>query len=93
MSGSFSTVFLLSNILVLPLIPFIMLLGFLSLFPIVGGLCILVNNVILKIVFYLVRVLSEVPSGYVVFDRKVSLWILIGYGVFVLFLFWKMKKD
>lgn len=93
MSGSFSTVFLLSNVLVLPLIPFIMLLGFLSLFPILGGLCILVNNVILKIVFFLVKVMSEIPGGYLVFDKKMSLMILLGYGVGLLWLFWNVKKG
>ncbi len=92
MSGSFSTVFLLSNILVLPLIPFIMLLGFFSLFPWISGLCILANNIILKLIFYLVEVMASVPLGYIIFDRKMSVVILMGYGVFVLFLFWKMKK-
>lgn len=91
MSGSFSTVFLLSNILVLPLIPFIMLLGFLSLFPWISGLCILVNNVILKTVFYLVRVMSEVPGGYLVFDRKMSLVILLWYGVFLVWLMGRVR--
>lgn len=93
MSGSFSTVFLLSNVLVLPLIPFIMLLGFLSLFPIISGVCILVNNIILKTVFFLVRFLSEIPHAYLVFDRKMSVWVLVGYGVVVLWLFWKMRED
>jgi hypothetical protein len=93
MSGSFSTVFLLSNVLVLPMIPFIMLLGFLSLFPWISGLFILVNNVILKTVFFLVRFLSEVPGGYLVFDKKTSIWILVIYFVFVIFLFVKIKTS
>ena len=70
MSGSFSTVFLLSNVLVLPLIPFIMLLGFLSLFPVISGMCIFVNNIILKTVFFLVRFLSEIPHAYIIFDKN-----------------------
>ncbi len=93
MSGSFSSVFLLSNVLVLPLIPFVMLLGFLSLFPWVGGVCVMLNNVLLKGVFYVVEILSKVPGGYVVFDKKVCTVILVVYGVFVLGLFWKMKKS
>ncbi len=93
MSGSFSTVFLLSNVLVLPLIPFIMLLGFLSLFPLISGVCILVNNIILKTVFFLVKFLSEVSHAYILFDRKICVLILVGYGVCVLFLFWKMRRD
>ncbi len=92
MSGSFSTVFLLSNVLVLPLLPIVMLLGFLSLFLLVGEVCVLVNNVVLKIIFFLVEFLSEVPGAYLVFDKGVSVVMLVGYGVFVLFLFWKMKK-
>jgi competence protein ComEC len=93
MSGSFSTVFLLSNVLVLPLIPLIMLLGFLSLFPFVSGLMILVNNIILKSVFVMVKFLSEVPGGYVVFDKKTSILILVFYFLFLLFLFWKFKTS
>ncbi len=93
MSGSFSTVFLLSNVLVLPLIPFIMLLGFLSLFPVVGGACILINNIILKTVFFLVKFLSEIPHSYILFDKKTSIGILVIYSIFVLFLFWKIRSD
>lgn len=91
MSGSFSTVFLLSNVLVLPLLPIVMLLGFLSLFPFIGGMCILVNNVVLKIIFYTVEVMANVPFAYIVFDRKMSVVILMGYGAGVLILFWKMR--
>jgi len=92
MSGSFSTIFLLSNVLVLPLLPMVMLFGFLSLFPIISAVMIFVNNVILKTIFYFVKVLSEVPFAYIVFSKKICILILVGYGVFVLFLFWKMKK-
>ncbi len=92
MSGSFSTVFLLSNILVLPLIPFIMLFGFLSLFPIIGGLCILVNNLILKTIFYLVKVMSEIPGGYIVFDKKLSLVILLGYSLVLILLIGRLRN-
>ncbi len=92
MSSSFSTVFLLSNILVLPLIPFIMLFGFLSLFPIISGLCILVNNLILKAVFYLVKVMSEIPGGYIVFDKKISLVILLGYLLVLIQLIGRLKN-
>lgn len=91
MSGSFSSVFLLSNVLVLPLIPFVMLLGFMSLFPWVGGVSVMLNNVLLKGIFYVVEMLGKVPGGYVVFDKKVCVMILVVYGVFVLGLFWKIK--
>ncbi len=93
MSSSFSTVFLLSNILVLPLIPFIMFFGFLSLFPIISGLFILVNNLILKTVFYLVKVMSEIPGGYIVFDKKTSIWILVVYFIFIIFLSMKIRSE
>jgi competence protein ComEC len=93
MSGSFSTVFLVSNVLVLPFLPMVMLLGFLSLFPVIGGVCVLVNNVVLKIIFYLVEVMAEVPGAYMVFDRKMSVVILLVYGIGVLILFWKIRKG
>jgi competence protein ComEC len=89
MSSSFSSVFLFSNMIVLPLIPFIMLLGFLSLFPYVSDFMILINNIILHLVFFLVKFLSEVPYGYLIFNKNVSIWILVLYGGFV---FWLMKK-
>jgi competence protein ComEC len=93
MSGSFSTVFLLSNVVVLPLIPFIMLLGFLSLFPWLSGVCVAVNNVILHLVFYLVTFLSRIPHAYILFSKKTSVFILIFYALFVLFLFLKIKTS
>lgn len=93
MSGSFSTVFLISNILVLPLLPIVMLLGFLSLFPIIGGVCVLVNNIVLKIIFFLVRFLSEVPGGYVVFHKKTSMLILVFYLILILFFMIKTKTS
>lgn len=92
MSGSFSAVFLLSNVLVLPVIPFIMLFGFLSLFPWVDALFIFINNILLRVVFYVVDFLSKVPYGYVVFDIKMSLVILLVYGVLVLGLVYKIKN-
>lgn len=93
MSGSFSTVFLLSNVVVLPLIPLIMLLGFLSLFPWLSGVCVAVNNVILHLVFYLVTLLGRIPHAYILFSKKTSIFILIFYGLFVLFLFSKIKTS
>lgn len=92
MSGSFSSVFLLSNVLVLPLIPFMMLLGFLSLSPWMSGVFVGVNNILLHTVFYVVEFLSKVPGGYVVFDKKVCGVILLVYGVFVLWLMRGMKN-
>ena len=92
MSGSFSTVFLFSNVLVLPLIPIIMFLGFMSLFPVIGDICILFNNILLHAVFYVVSFLSKVNGGYVVFSVRVSLMILLVYGVLVLGLMWRIKK-
>ena len=93
MSGSFSAIFLLSNVLVLPVIPFIMLFGFLSLFPWVDGLFIFINNILLHAVFCVVDFLSRVPYGYVVFDMKMSVMILLVYGVFVLGLVYKIKNT
>jgi competence protein ComEC len=89
MSGSFSSVFLISNVLVLPLIPIIMFLGFISLF---SDFAVNVNNVILKIVFYIVRNLASVPYGYFEFSENMSLMILIVYGVCMLLWFYKRKN-
>lgn len=90
MSGSFSSVFLLSNVLVLPLIPFIMLFGFVTM---VGGLIgmgwlvdisVFVNNSVLHVVFWIVEKLSVVPYGYVRVGKGVSIGLLILYFVIML---------
>lgn len=93
MSGSFSFVFLISNVSVLPLIPLVMFLGFMSLFPWMGEVCVFFNNILLKIIFYTVKILSKLPYGYVVFDKKTCVIILMVYGVFVLWLIRGMKKP
>ncbi len=92
MSGSFSSVFLISNVLILPLISFVMFLGFMSLFPLIDSVCIFLNNIILKLIFYLVDILANIPFGYFEFNKKISLIILIVYGFVFLFLLKWIKK-
>lgn len=92
MSGSFSTVFLLSNTLILPLLPLVMLFGFLSLFRYVDVFFIFINNILLKIIFYIVEWVSMIPYAYVLFDKKISASILVVYGVFLLWLFSRVRK-
>ncbi len=91
MSGSFSSVFLLSNVFVLPLIPFVMLLGFMSLFPWVNNLSVFINNITLKIIFLVVEFLSKVPGGYFVFGKKTSIFILVFY--ILTLLFWLFRSN
>lgn len=90
MSGSFSSVFLISNVLVLPLIPIIMFLGFVSLF---FDFAVSINNVMLKIIFYIVEKLANVPYGYFEFGKSVSILILMIYGMFMLYWVWKRKTP
>jgi competence protein ComEC len=86
MTSSFSSVFLLSNVLVLPIIPIIMLFGFITLcadllhVEFLVDLSVYVNNIFLHIVFYVVKILAEVPYGYMVVTKTTSIGILVVYG-------------
>lgn len=99
MTGSFSSVFLLSNVLVLPLIPLIMLFGFSTM---VGGLMgllwlieisVFVNDLLLRLVFFVVGKLAEVPHGYMEVGKGVSVGILITYALALVGLFLKTKRN
>jgi competence protein ComEC len=99
MTGSFSSVFLLSNVLVLPMIPFIMLFGFVTM---VGGLMgmgwlvslsVFINNFILKSVFWIVGKLAAVPYGYVQIGKGWSVGVLIAYFLLLFSIFIKSKKK
>lgn len=87
MTGSFSSVFLLSNMLVLPMIPMIMFLGFLTLVGSVTGFELLldvnvwVNNLLLKFVFGIVNTLSQVPYGYIQMKTSTSVFVLVSYSI------------
>lgn len=87
MTSSFSSVFLLSNVLVLPIIPMIMLFGFVTLcsdmlhIQFLVDLSVDINNIFLHMVFYIVQILAEVPYGYIVVRKTTSMVILVVYGL------------
>lgn len=91
MTSSFSSVFLLSNVLVLPVIPFIMLFGFLTMLGSLIGIsflvsmCVWINNFLLHFVFWIVKILSEVPYSFVELQKSTSIMVLILYFVLLLF--------
>lgn len=93
MASSFSSVFLLSNVLVLPLIPFIMLFGFLTMLgsligiPFLVSMCVWINNFFLHFVFWVVEILAEIPYAYIEFGREKSLVVLILYFASLFFCF------
>ncbi len=93
MTSSFSSVFLVSNILVLPILPFVMLLGFVTLCASLLGLQFLVlvsvyvNNLILHYIFYIVKILADVPYGYMVVTKTTSMVILVVYTLVLSFIF------
>jgi len=100
MTSSFSSVFLISNVLVLPIIPMIMLFGFITLCGDILGveflvdLSVYVNNIFLHIVFYVVKILAEVPYGYIVVTKTTSIGILVVYGlVFSLVIIFSLCKS
>lgn len=93
MSGTFSTVFLFSNILVLPLIPVVMFFGFVTvLFKVSGFLffkkiCVTLNILVLKIIFYVVEKMSIFPYSYIYMKTSTSVIVLVLYfSVLVFFI-------
>jgi competence protein ComEC len=86
MTSSFSPVFLISNVLILPIIPMIMLFGFITLcadllhVKFLVDLSVYINNIFLHIVFYVVKILAEVPYLYIVVTKTTSIVILVVYG-------------
>ncbi len=99
MTASFSSVFLLSNVLVLPVIPIIMLLGFLTLCSDLFGvewllkLVVFVNNLLLHFVFWIVGVLADVPHAYVELSKSESIWILVGYCIVAFLIYMWHLRD
>lgn len=92
MTASFSSVFLLSNVLVLPLIPLIMLFGFITLCSDVLGitfllkLVVFVNTLLLHAVFYVVEVLAGIPHAYIVLTKTASIVVLVVYCLLLAFI-------
>jgi len=93
MTSSFSSVFLVSNILVLPILPFVMLLGFITLcadllsVQFLVSLSVYINNLLLHSIFYIVEILAEVPYGYMVVTKTTSVTILVAYILVLSFVF------
>ncbi len=92
MSGSFSTVFLLSNILVLPFIPIVMLLGFLTIvFSLVNlswlkDVFVFINNKVLEFIFFVVKKLSQFEYAYIYMKTSTVLVVLVLYFLSILFI-------
>lgn len=99
MTSSFSSVFLFSNVLVLPIIPLIMFFGFITLCADIFSLHMLVevsvyiNNICLHLVFYIVKILAHVPYGYFVMKKTTSMLVLIVYGLILSFIFLSSLKK
>ncbi len=90
MTSSFSSVFLLSNVLVLPLIPIIMLFGCMTmiggLFDVswIIGVSTYINNFFLYAVFWIVGKLAVIPYGYIQVKKSASGFILTTYALSLL---------
>lgn len=85
MTSSFSSVFLISNMLVLPMLPFVMFFGFITLcadllsIQFLVSVSVYVNNILLHTIFYIVKILSHIPYAYIVVTKTTSIRILIVY--------------
>ncbi len=92
MSGSFSTVFLLSNVLILPLIPFVMFLGFVTIifsacsFDILKNITVLLNNKILEFIFFIVKKLSQFEYSYIYMKTSTVVAVLVLYFLCLVFI-------
>ncbi|MES2623489.1 MAG: ComEC/Rec2 family competence protein [Patescibacteria group bacterium] len=87
MTASFSSVFLLSNVTVLPIIPFVMMFGFATLcgelfeLNFLTAISVYINNILLHTIFYIVKILSEIPHAYIQITKTTSTWVLVAYAV------------
>lgn len=92
MTSSFSSVFLVSNVLVLPIIPIVMFFGFITLcgdmfdIQFLVEVSVYLNNFFLHLIFYIVRCLADVPYGYIVMTKTTSVYVLVVYGLLLSFL-------
>ncbi len=81
--GTFSLIAPLANLLVLPLVPWIMLFGALTLIPVLGGGLIFPAQILAAIVLQITQKLSIIP--YASISIQLPAWILVTYyvGIFL----------
>lgn len=90
---TFSLIAPLANLFVLPLIPFAMLFGFLSLFPIpfIDFIFQTITYFLLKTILFIVHIFAQIPYAQIQ-ELYIPVWFLVLYGVGLLVLFVKKQK-
>lgn len=79
---TFSLIAPLANLIVLPLVPWIMLLGALSLLPVVGGAFTLSAQLLTGLMIWIVKLLAKVP--YASISWHLPAWLLVFYYLVVI---------
>jgi competence protein ComEC len=80
----------LANILVLPLLPFAMLFGFLSIVPILGPGFGFVADIILQYTIRVVEILAQLPFSST--EMSIKVWMAVLMYIFVAALYWGLRK-
>jgi competence protein ComEC len=93
--GNFSVVALVTNILVLPIVPILMLLGFLvavlSFIPFLATMCAFIVVSISAYVFFIVHFFAELPFASITLNDISFIYILPIYTI-LLFMLYKKKQ-
>jgi competence protein ComEC len=91
---TFSVIAPLANLFVLPLIPFAMLFGFLSLFPIpfINFIFQAITYFLLKTILFAVHILAQIPYAQMQ-DLHIPVWGLVMYSLGLLVLFVRKHKP
>lgn len=88
--GRLSAVAPLVNILILPIIPLVMLLGFLSVLPIVGPGCAFVANFLLIYILRTTALFAAIPYGN--FAVRISQYIFLALALGIFGLYFMMRR-
>ena len=96
--GNFSLVSPLVNMLVLFMVPLAMLFGFLlvlssSLFPFLTPLFIFLSTYSLRYIIRVAQFFSSLRIANIEFAPFSPWWLVVMYGLIVLFIYWKRKQD
>lgn len=89
-TGNLSLVALPANLLVLPLIPLTMLLGFLTAF--LSPLA-FIAHLLLAYILLIVKILAALPLAAVVVKQFPLILVIISYLLIVYFVYWQNKKP
>ncbi len=90
---NFNTLSLISpvvNLLILPLVPLVMLFGFLSILPVAGAGFAAITNVLLDLIIYVTKVAASVPYASV--NMQIPNWFFMAELLCIFLLYYLIKQ-